>query len=237
MIRRGSSRLGCVLTGCSWWWFSEPSFGGFLGVFSGPCSWGFCGGCMCEPFVVLFPLIPFPNTWVKELDFGIFGSLELEVFLVGFIRFLLIWQVLVDKFLVMDSPWGVPTIPKVLCKSVERFGRSGFGFGGVDTQVLFILTSSGHTGLTGASHRSDRCRPLLGFARVSSLLSCGAAVSSWVSLELGRTVWCFGAFWLGPVWPVCFTSLAGVELFCGSRQVSPAGAGLTGGAHRPDRCR
>jgi hypothetical protein len=36
---------------------------------------------------------------------------------------------------------------------------------------------------------------------------------------------------------VCLTGLTGVELFCGSRQVSPAGTGLTGGAHRPDRCR
>jgi hypothetical protein len=35
----------------------------------------------------------------------------------------LIWQVLVDKILAMDSAWGVPTIPKVLHKSVERFGR------------------------------------------------------------------------------------------------------------------
>jgi hypothetical protein len=72
--------------------------------------------------------------------------------------------------------------PKVSRKSVERFGRSGFGFGGVDPRVLFISTNSCHIGLTGASHRSDRCRPLLGFARVniwlSSLLSCVDVVSS-----------------------------------------------------------
>jgi hypothetical protein len=41
--------------------FLEPSLGGFLGVFSGPCSWGFDGGNLWEPFVVLFPLIPLPN--------------------------------------------------------------------------------------------------------------------------------------------------------------------------------
>jgi hypothetical protein len=66
--------------------------------------------------------------------------------------------------------------------------RSGVGFGRVDPRVLFIPTSSGHTGLTSASYWSDRCRTLLGFARVnvweSSLLSRVAAVSS-----LGR----FGA--------------------------------------------
>jgi hypothetical protein len=42
--------------------------------------------------------------------------------------------------------------------------------------------SSGHTGLTGASHRSDRCRLLLSFSRVnvwvSSLLSLVATISS-----------------------------------------------------------
>jgi hypothetical protein len=38
----------------------------------------------------------------------------------------------------MNHPRGVPTIPEVLRKSVERFGRSGVGFGGVDPQVLFI---------------------------------------------------------------------------------------------------
>jgi hypothetical protein len=166
------------------WWFSEPSIGGFLGVFSGPCSWGFDGGNMWEPFVVLLPLIPLPNPWVKGLDFGGFGVLGLEVFLVGFLRFLLIWQVLVDINLAMDSPWGVPTIPKVLLKSVDWFRRSRFGFGGVDPRVLFILRSPGHTGLTGASHRSDQCNPRWVFARVNiwvcSLLFRVAAISSLV---------------------------------------------------------
>jgi hypothetical protein len=36
---------------------------------------------------------------------------------------------------------------------------------------------------------------------------------------------------------VCHTGLTGVELLCGSRQVSPAGTSLIGGAHQPDRCR
>jgi hypothetical protein len=35
--------------------------GGFLGVLSGPCSWGFDGGNMWELFVVLLLLIPHPN--------------------------------------------------------------------------------------------------------------------------------------------------------------------------------
>jgi hypothetical protein len=35
---------------------------------------------------------------------------------------------------------------------------------------------------------------------------------------------------------VCFTGLTGVELFCGGRQVSPVGTGLTGATHRSDWC-
>jgi hypothetical protein len=72
-------------------------------------------------------------------------------------------------------------IPKVLRKSVERFGRSGVGFEGVDPRVLFIPRSPGHTDLTGASHQSDRCNPCWVFAWVNiwvcSLLSRVAVVS------------------------------------------------------------
>jgi hypothetical protein len=42
-----------------------------------------------------------------------------------------------------------------LFKSVERFGRSKFGFGGVDPRVLFIPSCPGYTGLTGASYMWD----------------------------------------------------------------------------------
>jgi hypothetical protein len=56
-----------------------------------------------EPFVVLWLVIPLPNLGVKGLDFGAFGVLGLEEFLAGFLRFLLIWQVLVDKIMAMDS--------------------------------------------------------------------------------------------------------------------------------------
>jgi hypothetical protein len=35
---------------------------------------------------------------------------------------------------------------------------------------------------------------------------------------------------------VCLTGLTGVKPLSGSDQLSPVGAGLTGGAHRSDRC-
>jgi hypothetical protein len=161
-------------------------------VFSGPCSWRFDVGNLCEPFVVLLPLILIPNLWVKGLDFGVFGVLVLEELVVGFLRFLLIWQVLVDKNLAMDSSWGVPTIPKVLCKFVERFGRSEVGFGGVNSRVLFIPSCAGLTGLTGVCDRSDRYMPLVGFGSGELLDSC--VFGSWCS-------WCvlglFGVVLLG----------------------------------------
>jgi hypothetical protein len=72
----------------------------------------------------------------------------------------------------MDSSRGVPTIPKVLFKSVERFGRLKFGFGEVDPRVLFIPSCPGNTGLTSALDRSDRCKPLVGFALGELLDSC-----------------------------------------------------------------
>jgi hypothetical protein len=92
--------------------------------------------------------------------------------LAGFLRFLLISQVLVGLNLAMDSSGGFPTVPKVLFKSLERFGRSKFGFGGVDPRVLFIPSYPGYTGLTGALDRSDRCKPLVGFASGEQLDSC-----------------------------------------------------------------
>jgi hypothetical protein len=125
---------------------------------------GSCWGIYVEPFMVLFPLIPLPNPWAKGLDFGVFVVLGLVVFLAENLRFLLIQRVVVDHNLAMDCPWGVPTIPKVLCESVERIGRSGVGFGGVDSRVLFIPSCPGVTGLTGALDRSDRCKPLVGFS-------------------------------------------------------------------------
>jgi hypothetical protein len=52
--------------------------------------------------VILWAVIPLPNPRVKVLDFGVFGVVGLEEVLAGFLRFLLIWQVLVDKIMAMD---------------------------------------------------------------------------------------------------------------------------------------
>jgi hypothetical protein len=53
--------------------------------------------------------------------------------------------------------------------------------------------SSAHTGLTGGSHQSDRCRLLLSFARVNIwwVRCCSVLLlfHVWVSLELSRPVW------------------------------------------------
>jgi hypothetical protein len=40
--------------------FRSPLLVDFKRVFE-TCAWGFGGGCMCQTFVVRFPLIPLPN--------------------------------------------------------------------------------------------------------------------------------------------------------------------------------
>jgi hypothetical protein len=94
-------------------------------------------------------------------------------------------------------------------------------------------------------HRSDRCLSTvwpvptpIGFCSGEHLGEFAVVPCwVWVGLELSRHVWCFGAFWPGPIWPVCCTGLTDVVLFYRSHQISPAGTSLTRGAHRPDRRR
>jgi hypothetical protein len=187
-----------VIFGALSWWISWCVFGTFLLRFS--------GGCMCEPFVVLLPLIPLPNPWVKRLDFGVFSVPGLEEFLARFLQLLLIWQVLVNINLAMDSPWGVPSIPKVVRKSVERFGISGVGFWGVDPRVLFILSSLGHTSLTGADPGRVLLEWTFGWVRCCPVL---LQFWVWVVLELDRLYGVLGLSSLdqsdkcaSPAWPV-----------------------------------
>jgi hypothetical protein len=49
--------------------FRSPFFGDFLVADTRPLSLGFGGGCMLEPFVVLFPLIPPPKSVSKGARF------------------------------------------------------------------------------------------------------------------------------------------------------------------------
>jgi hypothetical protein len=58
--------------------------------------------------------------------------------------------------------------------------------------VLFIPSCPGVTGLTGASYRSDRCEPIVGFALGDLLDSCVFG-SCWCWSVLGR----FGGVLLG----------------------------------------
>jgi hypothetical protein len=134
----------------------------------------------------------------------------------------------------MECPWGVPTISNVLRKSVEQFERSGVGFGGVDPQVLFNLRAQVTPVWPVQTPVEFFPGEHLGEFVVVPCSCCFEFGSVWSSVGLfGR----FGVSWLEPVWPVGYTGLTGVGAFCRSSQVSPAGTGLAGGAHRPDRCR
>jgi hypothetical protein len=67
---------------------------------------------------------------------------------------------------------------------VERIGRSGVGFGGVDPRVLFIPSCPGYTGLTGALDRFDRCELFVGFAS-GELVNLCVFVLCWCRSVLG----------------------------------------------------
>jgi hypothetical protein len=88
------------------------------------------------------------------------------------------------------------------------------------------LESSGHTGQTGASHRSDQCRLLVEFCS-GECLGVFFVVSCCYYFKFGlfgSSVGLFGGFgisWLGPVWPASYTDLTGVVGFCESSQVLP----------------
>jgi hypothetical protein len=56
---------------------------------------------------------------------------------------------------------------------VERFGRFGVGFGGVDPWVAVHPELPNRTGLTGAHHWCDQCRGFVGFAFDELRGSCG----------------------------------------------------------------
>jgi hypothetical protein len=62
--------------------------------------------------------------------------------------------------------------PQSLVRIVERIGRSGVGFGGVDSHVLFIPSCPCYTSLTRALDRSDRCEPFVGFSSGELLNPC-----------------------------------------------------------------
>jgi hypothetical protein len=104
---------------------------------------------MCEPFVVLFPLIPLTNPWVKGLDFGVFRVLGLEELLAGFLRFLLICQVWVDINLAMD-PHEVFLLSPKSCANLWS-----------DSEIGSWIWGSWPAGVVHPdelrSHRSDWC--------------------------------------------------------------------------------
>jgi hypothetical protein len=71
--------------------FRDLALGDLVGEIRVNPSWFFC---------LLF------LSQIRELRgsiLGVFGVLGLEEFLAGFLRFLLIWQVLVEKIIAMDS--------------------------------------------------------------------------------------------------------------------------------------
>jgi hypothetical protein len=125
---------------------------------------------------------------------------------------------------------------------VDRIGRSGVRFGGVDPQVLFIPSCPGLTGLTGASDRSDHCVPFVGFSLNELLDLC--VFGSWccwsvlglfgvVLLDLCRVFLpcrlCFGGVFVPQPREV-------IEALCNICCAAAVATDLTGSVHQSDRC-
>jgi hypothetical protein len=116
---------------------SQFSFLVIFRAFSWRCSWrdfeafllGIRWGIYPCALRGYFPFDSPPKSVSKGARFWVFVVLRIVVFLAEIVRFLLIQRVLVDHNLAMECPWGVHTIPKVFCESVEWIGRSGVGFG------------------------------------------------------------------------------------------------------------
>jgi hypothetical protein len=126
---------------------------------------------------------------------------------------------------------------------VERIGRSGVGFEGVDPRVLFIPSCPGYTGLTGALDWSNQCEPFVGFALGELLNPCVFGLC-WCWSVLGY----FGVVLLGFVKEFFFLAgCFGGVLVPEPREVTEAlwniccaaavATGLTGSIHRSDRRR
>jgi hypothetical protein len=136
--------------------FRSPFLAIFLWRFWDLSLWDLVG-CMHEPFMVLFPLIPFTNLWVSGLNFGVRGVLGgvslIPLDLAGFGG--------------PNRGYGMPMrysyYPQCLVRIRGAIWRSRFKFGGVDPRVVVHPESPIVTGLTGASYCSDRCRSQLGF--------------------------------------------------------------------------
>jgi hypothetical protein len=119
-----------VIFGALSWRFSWSDFGTFL--------FGICWGMYAWILRGSFPFDSPPKSVSKGARFRGFRCLRVRGVLGGISSIPLNLASIGGQKLGYGVPWGVPTIPKVLRKSVERFGRSGVGFGGVDPLVLFI---------------------------------------------------------------------------------------------------
>jgi hypothetical protein len=237
MIRRGSSRLGCVAPIFPFWWFSWS----FLG-FSGGKIWG----CFFEGFLLdvtyedLVPLILvtlIQQTLRNDFDLGVFDGFQGKVFLRVDFWFPLIDWVLGASLLDKGSPWGAPSTPKVSLWSVEWIGRSISWSSEFFPRVVFFSTVQAKTGLIGFPNRSDRFRPV---GCREGFLSEGVSIVLWLLLfRCGKALEVFwvsgeflGSFWTKLVWPVCQIGLTRFPCLCETKSNRSC---LTGFRNRPDR--
>jgi hypothetical protein len=181
MIQCGSSRLGCISPVHSFCWFSEPFLGDFVGAISRP-FFGIWWEIYAWPPRGSFQYDSTPKSVSKVARFWGFRCSRVRGVLSGI-------SSIPNNLASFGAPklgYGMPMrcsyYPQSLAQihgAIREIGSWIWGSwpaGAVHPERLSL------TGLTGAPHRSDRCKALWVLPRVnvlvSSLLSRVAAVSS-----------------------------------------------------------
>jgi hypothetical protein len=169
---------------------------------------------MHEPFVVLFLLIPLSDPWVKGLDFGVFSVLGVRGTLGGISSIPLDLASFGGQNLGYGLPMRCSYYPQSLAQIRRAIRETRSWIWGSWPAGVVHPESPSHNSLTGASHRSDRCRPRLGFCSGEHLgvfavvpyCCCFEFGSVWSSVGLfgvlGLSILNRSNWWATPAWPV-----------------------------------
>jgi hypothetical protein len=224
-----------VILGALSWWFSRCVFRTLL--------LGIWWGNSCEPFVVLLPLIPLPNPWVKGLDFwsfrcsrvrGVLGgisSIPLDLTSFGGQNhgYGLLMRCSYHPPKSCSSPWSDSGDRSLDLEELTRRCCSSRAAQATPVKPMLL------TGLTGASHLWDlpwvNCltRVSFGLGAAGQFLVCLGLVCQVLCRAFLLCRLCFGGVFVPGPRDV-------TEAFWNACCAAAVATGLTGSAHRSDQC-
>jgi hypothetical protein len=196
------------------WWFSWSDFEAFLfGIWWGMYAWTLRGS---------FPFDYPPKSMSKGARFWDFLGCRVRGVLGGISSIPLDLSSFGGPNLGYGVPMRCSYYPKSLAQIRGAIPEIGSWIWGCWPAGAVHPKSSGHTGLTSSSHRSNRCRLSVEFCSGEHLgefpivlcYCCFEFDSFWSS---GGQV-CVLGLRVRSVWPTYYTGLTGVGAFCGSSQ-------------------